>query len=362
VPPLTARALGRATLARQLLLERATRPVLDVVEDLVGLQAQVPQVPHLALWDRLAGYDPAELDGLMTARQVVRTPLMRTTIHTVTAVDALALRPLLQPVLDRTFASTAWGQRLRGQDVTAVVAEAAQLLAGRPMGRAELQRELAGRHPGLDAEAVAFCVSYRVPWVQPTPRGLWGRSRAAVMTPVRTWLADRDVPPATPDELLVRYLRAFGPATVRDAQAWCGLTRLREVADRLGSRLRRLRTADGGEVLDVPDGPLPDPDTPAPVRFLAEYDNALLSYADRSRVVAEGDHVLLSGGPGGWTGTVLVDGRLQATWAARRDGVLTVRPSLPLAAGARAEVEEEGARVLGFLALGGAPDVRFDGR
>ena len=89
------------------------------LEHLVGLQAQVPRVPHLALWDRLAGYDPAELDALMTSRAVVRTQLMRTTIHTVTAADALALRPLLQPVLDRTFAGTAWGQRLSGRQADA---------------------------------------------------------------------------------------------------------------------------------------------------------------------------------------------------------------------------------------------------
>src|SRR5687768_13281309 len=103
------------------------------------------------------------MDRLMTSRRVVRTQLLRTTIHTVTASDALALRPLLQPVLDRTFASTSWGQRLRGQDVGAVVAEAAELLAARPLGRAALQRELALRHPGLDAEAVAFGVSYWCP-------------------------------------------------------------------------------------------------------------------------------------------------------------------------------------------------------
>ena len=323
-PVLSRRALGRATLARQLLLDRETRPVAGALEHLVGLQAQVPLVPHLALWDRLAGYDPGELDPLMTSRQVVRTQLMRTTIHTVTAADALALRPLLQPVLDRTFASTSWGQRLRGQDVGAVVAEAAELLAERPLGRASLQRELAARHPGLDAEALAFGVSYWVPWVQPPPRGLWGASGAAVMTTVAAELGATAAGPMTLQDLVVRYLTAFGPASVRDVQAWCGLTRLREVVDELGPRLRRFRTEDGAELLDVPDGPLPDADIPAPARFLAEYDNALLSYADRSRVVDEGDHVLLQGGPGGWTGTVLVDGLMRATWAARREGEATV--------------------------------------
>jgi hypothetical protein len=336
-------------------------PVEAALEHLVGLQAQVPRVPHLALWDRLAGYDPAELDGLLTSRAVVRTQLMRTTIHTVTAADALALRPLLQPVLDRTFSATAWGQRLRGRDLAAVVAEATDLLTARPMGRAELQRELAGRHPGLDAEAVAFGVSYWVPWVQPPPRGLWRSSAPAVMAPVAAELAHVPALPATPDDLVVRYLAAFGPASVRDVQAWCGLTRLREVVDRLGPRLRRFRTADGGELVDVPDGALPDPDTPAPVRFLAEYDNVVLSHADRSRVVAEADHVLLAGGAGGWTGTVLVDGLLRATWAARRDGdstVLTVRPSDVLSAAERAEIGDEGARLLGFLAPGRDHDVR----
>ena len=108
--------------------------------------------------------------------------------------------------------------------------------------------------------------------------------------------------------------------------------------------------------------PLPDPDTPAPVRFLAEYDNVVLSHADRSRVVADGDHVLLPGGPGGWAGTVLVDGLLRATWAARREGdatALTVRPSGPLSSAERAEVLAEGERLLGFLAPGREHAARF---
>lgn len=358
------RALGRATLARQLLLERVDRPVAGALEHLVGLQAQVPRVPHLALWDRLTRYDPGELDALMTRRDVVRTQLMRTTIHTVTAADALAFRPLLQPVLDRTVSSTAWGQRLRGQDVAAVVAEAAELLAATPMGRAQLQRELARRHPGLDAEAVAFCVSYWVPWVQPPPRGLWDGSGAAVMTTLHSWLAGRPAPAGSPAELVRRYLRAFGPATVRDVQAWCGLTKLREVVDRLGDGLRRFRGEDGAELFDVPDGDLPDPDTPAPVRFLAEYDNVVLSHADRSRVVADAHHEPLQGGPGGWVGRVLVDGLLRATWAARREGgttVLTVRESEALTPVERDDVLAEGARLLSFLAPNRAHDVRFRG-
>jgi hypothetical protein len=161
---------------------------------------------------------------------------------------------------------------------------------------------------------------------------------------------------------VLRDLGAFGPASVRDVQAWCGLTRLREVVDRLGSQLRRFRTEDGAELVDVPDAPLPDPELPAPVRFLAEYDNVLLSHADRSRVVAEGDHVPLQGGPGGWTGSLLVDGLMRGFWAARPEDdatVLTVRPSTPLLAAQRADVEAEGGRLLAFLAPHRGHDVRF---
>jgi hypothetical protein len=335
-------------------------PVGRALEHLVGLQAQVPRVPHLALWDRLPDYDPAELDGLMTSRAVVRTQLLRTTIHTVTAADALALRPLLQPVLDRTFASTAWGQRLRGQDVAAVVAEARDLLAERPMGRTQLQRELAARHPGLDAEAVAFGVSYWVPWVQPPPRGLWNGSGAAVMTTLEAWLGEGE--PGSLDDLVLRYLGPFGPASVRDVQAWCGLTRLREVTDRM--ELRRYRGPDGVELLDVPDGLLTDPDTPAPVRFLPEYDNVTLSHADRSRVVGDARLEPLQGGSAGWVGTVLVDGLVRATWAARRSGEvleLEVRAGGALQAGERGEIADEGGGLLDFLAPGRGGGVRITG-
>jgi hypothetical protein len=181
------------------------------------------------------------------------------------------------------------------------------------------------------------------------------------MTTVAAELGPATAGPMSLQDLVVRYLTAFGPASVHDVQAWCGLTRLREVVDGLGPRLRRFRTEDGAELFDVPDGPLPDADAPAPVRFLAEYDNALLSYADRSRVVEDGDHVLLHGGAGGWAGTVLVDGLLRATWAARREGdatVLHVRPSVPVSSADRRDLVAEGQGLLDFLAPGRGHDVR----
>jgi hypothetical protein len=359
------RELGRTTLSRQLLLERRARPVADVLEHLVGLQGQVPKVPHVALWNRLAGYDPAELDRLMTGADAVRTQLMRTTIHTVTTRDALALRPLLQPVLDRVFSGTAWGQRLRGVDVSDAVATARRLLAERPLSRAALIREIAERHPDVHAESVGYGVSYWVPWVQPPPRGLWNASAAAVMTSLDAWVQvepTRRPPPMPPDLLVTRYLRAFGPASVRDVQAWCGLTRLREVTDRM--ELRRYRSPDGVGLLDAPDGALTGPDTPAPVRFLPEYDNVTLSHADRSRVVGDARLEPLQGGSAGWVGTVLVDGLVRATWAARRSGEvleLEVRAGGALQAGERGEIADEGGGLLDFLAPGRGGGVRITG-
>ena len=163
---------------------------------------------------------------------------------------------------------------------------------------------------------------------------------------------------------MLRYLAAFGPASVRDVQTWCGLTRLREVVDRLGPAAAAVPDRGRRELVDVPDGPLPDPDTPAPVRFLAEYDNVLLSHADRSRVVPEGSHVPLPGGSGGRVGTVLVDGLLRATWAARRDGDATVldRPAVGAADRSRPRRGPRRGRAgcSAFLAPGRERDLRFD--
>ena len=192
---------------------------------------------------------------------------------------------------------------------------------------------------------------------------MWGRTGAATWAPTENWL-DGKPRVTTVDEVVIRYLAAFGPASVRDIAAWCGLSSLREVTDRLGARLRRFRTDDGVELLDLPDAPRPDPDTPAPVRFLPEYDNALLSYADRSRVIADAHHVPLLGGKGGYVGTVLVDGSVKATWALRRNGAratLTISRSLPLDARDTGEVTEEGARLLAFLTPGEDPDIAFAG-
>jgi hypothetical protein len=161
------------------------------------------------------------------------------------------------------------------------------------------------------------------------------------------------------DQLVLRYLAAYGPASVADAQAWSGLSRLREVTDRLGSRLRAFTGPDGADLLDLPDAPRPDPDVPAPPRFLPEYDNLLLSYAERSRVIPHRRPVPLPPGHGATGGTLLVDGQWQADWKISQ-GVLEIEPFISLGPADRDAVAAEGERLLGFVAPAIAVrDVRF---
>jgi hypothetical protein len=356
---LSHRAVNRATLARQLLLERAALRPAEAVEHLVGMQAQAPRAPFVGLWSRLSAFRHEELSGLVTSRAAVRVALQRRTLHLVSARDCLALRPLLQPLLESGYRSSPFARRVAGIDVDAVRHAGRMLLDEQPLTRVELGRALIRQWPDADEEALAYAVSYLVPVVQVPPRGTWTGTGAVRWTTVRAWLGVDASEPMSVDQLLVRYLGAFGPATVMDAQAWCGLTRLSEVAERLGGRLRRFHDADGRELLDLPEAPRPDVDTPAPPRFLPEYDNLLLSHADRSRVVPDGQMVPLYPGNGGSRGELLVDGTWAANWAiSRTDGTatLTIEPFGRLSQ--RAAVSAEGLRLLDFVAPGTAHDVR----
>ncbi|UJW33083.1 winged helix DNA-binding domain-containing protein [Saccharothrix sp. AJ9571] len=348
---LTPRALNRATLARQLLLDRAGLPAVTAVERLAGLQGQAPDAPYVGLWSRLRDFQPDALAKPLADRELVRALLMRGTVHLVTAEDCLALWPAISPVLERGLRGH-YAKDIAGLDVAAVAEAGRALLTGRPLTRAELGRALADRWPGTDPVALAYAVSYLVPTVQVTPRGLWRQSGPAAHTTIDAWL-NRPVDAGLPlDELVLRYLAAFGPATVRDAQVWSGLTRLTEVFDRLRPRLRVFADVTGKELFDLPDAPRPDPDTPAPPRFLPEYDNVLLSHADRTRVIPDGRRVPLPPGNGARRGTLLIDGEFRGTWNV--DRATLVIDSAEVDA-----VAEEGARLLDFLAPGSAHAIRF---
>ena len=361
IPVLSQRAVNRATLDRQLLLRRADLTAIDAIEHLVGMQAQAPRAPFVGLWCRLAGFRHEELSELVTSRGAVRAALMRATIHLVSARDCLLLRPLVQSVLTSGFWASPFARNVNGIDLDPLLAAGRSLLEERPRTRSELARELTGRWPDRDAESLAYTVSYLLPLVQVPPRGTWAGAGQATWTTVETWLGRDASPDLSVDGLVLRYLAAFGPASVMDVQTWCGLTRLGEIAERLGSRLRRFRDENGRELLDLPDAPRPDPDTPAPPRFLPEYDNLLLSHADRSRVIVDGRTVPLYPGNGGTRGELLVDGRWAANWGTSRSGstaTLTIEPFGRLARRDTAEVTHEGIALLGWVAPGLAPDVR----
>ena len=349
------RALNRATLGRQLLLERSPRAAVDVVAHLAGMQAQAPLSPYVGLWTRMASFRPDDLAALVTSRQVVRGTLMRATVHLMTADDFLAVRPLTQPVLVRAFSGQAFAKSLAGLDLDTVLAATRALVEEKPRTRGELSKLLAESWPDHDAESLGFAATYLEPMVQVPPRGVWGTNGPAAWTTSRSWLGRPLALEPSVERLVLRYLGAFGPATVKDVQQWSGLTRLREVVERLRPQLVELRGEDGAELWDLPDAPRPDPDVPAPPRFLPEYDNLLLSHADRSRVIVDKRRVPLPPGNGGSGGTVLVDGMWAATWKIRRQGdeaAVEIDPFVPLTA---ADEDALGAEATALLAFA-APD------
>jgi len=341
------RALNRALLARQMLLERAELPAERVMEHLVGMQAQEPPDPYIALWTRLSDFNPGELAGLLESRAAVRaTTMLRTTIHLVTAADAVWMRPILQSVAERTFVHTPFAKSLDGVNLDDVIAHGRELLAGSPMTIAALGKRLAEHWPDREAGPLGYVIRFHVPLVQIPPRGIWGRRGQPVLALTEEWVGQPMAPAPSVNELVLRYLAAFGPATAADVQTWSWLTAIRPILERLRPRLRTFRDEAGRELFDVPNGPLPDPETAAPVRYLPLYDNVFLSHADRSRIVDprhKGGSFL--------KGFFLVDGFLVGAWQVERDGstaTLRLVPVEPITRAQRADLRNEGERLLAF--------------
>ncbi|MFD2611364.1 winged helix DNA-binding domain-containing protein [Paenibacillus gansuensis] len=347
---LTNRELNRALLARQMLLTRVKLPVLEAIEKLFGMQAQSQNAPYYGLWSRVEGFRHEELSGLLKDKQVVRMALMRSTLHLVSSPDALQLRPLLQPVMDRGLKG-AFGKQLIGIDQEALAAAGREFVEKKPMTFQEMGMRLCEHSPGLTPEAAAAVVRNRVPLVQIPPRGIWGESGQAVHTSIEAWLGQSLSLSPEPEWLIRRYLEAFGPATVKDIQVWSGLTRMSEVIKSLRPELVTFQNEQGEELFDLPDAPRPDADTPSEPRFLGEFDNMLLSYADRSRVMDEACRKRVFTVNGIIRATFLVDGYVSGTWkltSGRHGTELHIEPFCKLTEQERDALSEEGTRMLQF--------------
>ncbi len=353
-PVLSQRQLNRALLARQGLLERSPTTVVAMIERLVGMQAQVPSNPYVALWSRIEGFDPQELSGLIEGREAVRASSLRNTVHLHSAADARSVQPLTARVRAQSFKAP-FGASLGDADLDEIVTAGRELLEQQPLTRAQIGEQLAARWPDAPPASLGQAVAHHLPLIQIPPRGMWQRSHQATLALTERELGAPMQDEPSLDSLVLRYLASFGPAASADVRTWSRITGLKPVIDRLRPQLRTFRDERGRELLDVPDGLFADPDTSAPPRFLPEYDNVLLSHDDRSRI-------LVGLGPGlpyptgRWIGQLLVDGAFRAYWnIVESEGIATLtvdrftpHPGDP--PDARIAIEAEGQRLLAFVA------------
>lgn len=346
------RGRNRALLARQGLLQRWPVTAAEAIERLVGMQSQSPTAPYVGLWSRLERFELEDLAELIRDRKAVRIALMRSTIHLVTARDCRLLRPVLQGVQERLLMTgTPYGKQLAGLDLEALVAAGRRLLVDQPRTVEEMGRLLQTQWPDRDAKSLSYAMRNLAPLVQVPPRGLWGIGGLPLCTTAESWLRQQLGTDTAPEPMLLRYLAAFGPASVQDMQTWSGLTRLQPVVDALRPKLVTFRNEAGRELFDLPDAPRPDPDVPAPPRFLPEYDNLLLSHAEREHVIAERHRPLVYGNF--MPPVLLVDGMVRGRWKAtqaRGAAVLRIEAFGPLSPTEAAAVTEEGERLLALVA------------
>ncbi|MBP2188890.1 winged helix DNA-binding domain-containing protein [Nocardia goodfellowii] len=349
---LSNRVLNRTLLQRQHLLERSTLTTPQMCDHLIGLQAQDVPPPFVALWSRITDFDPATVSGALDDRSLVRITLMRGTIHLVTPPDALRIAPHIQPELEKVPFRKGFNYgAMVGLDPDEVRKHGEAVLGEEPMSAADLRARAAELYPDRDPGAVLQTWLYQLPVLQTPPRGKWKDNSRPVWSRVEPWLG-APLDPAYPlAELLIRYLRAFGPATTMDMQTWSKFTGIKKAVDQLGDRVRTYTDDRGRTLYDLADADLADPDLPAPVRLLGWYDNAVLSHQDRTRIVPDGNAPHLRAFAAA-VSPVLLDGYLCGLYKVfPKAGVarLRVSPTRPWSRAERAEVEAEALALLAFL-------------
>jgi hypothetical protein len=342
---LSRRALSRATLARQMLLQRERVPPLDAVARLAGMQAQVAKPPFVGLWTRLEKFDAADLGALIAKKKIVRATMMRGTIHLVTTEDFLAWRMPIQAVLEDG------AMRAGEQDVATLLPVARTFFDEEPRTFDALRKHLASQFEGNE-RWMAYAVRMHLPLVLVPDDSPWGWAGNAPFAVAETYLGKKIAKSADARDLALRYLAAFGPATAADFQTWSGLRNAKDVFERLRPQLV---TFEGEkkktELFDLPDAPRPDEHTPAPVRFLPDYDNLLLAYADRSRIVPEEHRARITTKNLRVLPTFLVDGVVAGTWEApkKKGQKLELEPFGKLDRVTKKALDEEAAALAAFL-------------
>jgi hypothetical protein len=348
---LSARALNRALLHRQMLLERSDLPLTEVVEGMGGIQNQYAPAGYIGLWSRMREFERPMLTRALEERQVIQGTLMRATIHVVSAADYWPMMAGIERI-NREWYAKVQVREIGDTDLDQVVAAARDELADGPLRINELTERLVGR--GFPARAAAWA-SFSVPMVRVPPSGTWDRRRADIYGLAEAWLPRPEITEEQGIEMLIRrYLGAFGPAPLKDIAVWMGLNvgQMRHVADRM--ELRPFRDANGKPLVDLPDAPLPDPDLPAPPRFLAVWDALLLVHARRTQVLPEELRPLIFNTKTPHShNTFLLDGQVAGTWRFD-DGEIQLSPMRPLVAAERAELEEEAHRLAVFHKQEGA--------
>ncbi|MET7771490.1 winged helix DNA-binding domain-containing protein [Nocardia sp. NPDC005366] len=359
---LSNRVLNRTLLARQRLLERSALTVPEICDHLIGLQAQDVLPPFIGLWSRIADFDPETVSAGLDDRSLVRITLMRGTIHLVTSTDALRIAPHIQPELEKVpFRKGFNFGAMVGLDPDEVRAHGEAVLGDEPMSSSAIRAEAARLYPDRDAGAVSQAWLAQLPVLQIPPRGKWKNNSRPIWSRIEPWLGaplDRDYPLA---ELLVRYLRAFGPASSMDMQTWSKFTGIKSALDTLGDRVRTYTDDRGRTLYDLADAELADPDLPAPVRLLGWYDNAVLSHQDRTRIVPDGKAPPLRAFATA-VAPVLVDGYLAGLYKIFPKGAsarLRVTPSRPWTTAERREVDSEAYALLAFVEGDKEPSVEI---
>lgn len=346
------RALTRTLWLRQQLVpgQRAVRGVVPMVRHLVGLQGQENLPPYLALAARLDGFAPADLSDHLEDRTLVRLFSMRGTVHVLTADDALLLRPWVQPALDRVSASNQDGRPARHLTTEQLDAVVRPFLGDGSRPHSEIVQALAAVHPGIPETALRHATRERLPLLQVPPRGLWKRSGGVVYAYADRYLG-RSFGELDVEELVLRYLAAYGPATAADMTKWSMVTRLGPVFSTMAKAGRLTTCTDdkGRTLYDAPEAPMAADDLDLPVVLLGTYDNLFLSHADRDRVAPDEARRAWMGANGGVGSTLFIDGLLAGLWRVEDDRVVVESFQRPTRAQQRA-LDDEVARVEALLA------------